>query len=103
MALIPAMREWYLVILLLVAVSALGILWRPLLGTLPLLALSVGTLVMQAGLAAKRTLLPNRPASRAVRYQQQILTAGPLLLSPPAPPSRPPPQRAPPRAPNSET
>src|SRR2546421_10947659 len=82
--LILTMPEWYLVILLLVAVSALGILWRPLLGTLPLLALSVGILVMQAGLAATRTLLPNRPASRAVRYQQQILTAVLYLLQPPA-------------------
>jgi len=80
--LIPTMPEWYLVILLLVAVSALGILWRPLLGTLPLLALSVGTLVMQAGLAATRTLLPGRPASRVVRYQQQILTAVLYLLQP---------------------
>src|SRR2546430_610902 len=52
--LILTMPEWYLVILLLVAVSALGILWRPLLGTLPPLALSVGTLVMQAALAATR-------------------------------------------------
>src|SRR5438093_3666404 len=64
------------------SVSALGMLWRPLLGTLPLLALSVGILVMQAGLAATRTLLPNRPASRAVRYQQQILTAVLYLLQP---------------------
>lgn len=82
MWLILTMPEWYLVILLLVAVSALGMLWRPLLGTLPLLALSVGILVMQAGLAATRTLLPNRPASRAVRYQQQILTAVLYLLQP---------------------
>src|SRR2546421_4946918 len=80
--LILTMPEWYLVILLLVAVPAPGILGRPLLAPLPLLALSVGTRVMQAGLAATRTLLPNRPASRAVRYQQQILTAVLYLLQP---------------------
>src|SRR2546429_1498851 len=82
MWLILTMPEWYLVILLLVAVSALGILWRPLLGMLPLLALSVGTLVMQAGLAAARAVFPNARPSRAEQITRWALTAWLYLLQP---------------------
>jgi GT2 family glycosyltransferase/PAS domain-containing protein len=38
---LPLMPEWYLVIVLLAGLSALGLLWPPLLATLPLLVLAV--------------------------------------------------------------
>jgi GT2 family glycosyltransferase len=44
--------EWYLIIIALAAISALGILWGPLLLALPLLALAVGASFIQAGLSA---------------------------------------------------
>ena len=49
LAALPLMPEWYLAILILALLSALGIAWSPLLAALPLLGLAVGALVVQAG------------------------------------------------------
>jgi hypothetical protein len=43
--------EWYLIIIALAAISALGILWGPLLLALPFHALVVGASFIQAGLS----------------------------------------------------
>jgi GT2 family glycosyltransferase len=48
LSLLPGMPEWYLLIVALGLLSALGVLWRPLFLTLPMLALAIGLLVGQA-------------------------------------------------------
>jgi GT2 family glycosyltransferase len=51
---LPLMPEWSLIMLLLSGLSALGILWRPLLLALPLLALSVVVVLIQAAVSASK-------------------------------------------------
>ena len=80
--LMPMMPEWYLVILLLGVVSALGTLWRPLLVALLPLALSVLAVMTQAGLAAARSVFPNARPSRAEQISRWALTAWLYLLQP---------------------
>ena len=80
--LMPAIPEWYLVILLLGMVSALGALWRPLLVALLPFALSVLVVVTQACLAAARAVLPDVPPLRAGRTKRWMLTASLYLLQP---------------------
>jgi hypothetical protein len=69
------MPEWYLVILGLVALSALSILWSPLLITLPLLGLAVGPPVAQSILSAAHASFPTEPRSHLDRLKLQGLTA----------------------------
>jgi GT2 family glycosyltransferase len=59
------MPEWYLVILVLAGLSLLGILWLPLLFTLPLFILASGMLLVQAGQSARVVThrIPTRGAS----------------------------------------
>jgi O-antigen biosynthesis protein len=60
---LPLMPEWYLVITALVALSALGLFWRPLLWTSPLLAAALGASFAQAVLASQRAEFRNPPKS----------------------------------------
>lgn len=53
LASLPLMPEWYLVIAALAAFSLLGVLWRPLLFALPLLAIAIALPVLQAIFAAR--------------------------------------------------
>jgi glycosyltransferase involved in cell wall biosynthesis len=75
------MPEWYLVIALLVALSALGALWSPLLAALPLATAATGLLVAQAFAGARRA---NRamPARRGRRLRSFLLTASLHMLQP---------------------
>ncbi len=59
---LPLMPEWYLTIAFLAVLSALGALWAPLLGALPLLLAATVALVADAGLGAARArfLVPGR-------------------------------------------
>ncbi|NUQ10859.1 MAG: glycosyltransferase [Gemmatimonadaceae bacterium] len=74
--------EWYLLILMLALLSALGLLWSPLLAALPFLFLTVSASVVHAALKA-RVPFPAAPAAstpwRAVRF---VLTAMLHLLQP---------------------
>jgi GT2 family glycosyltransferase len=82
---LPLMPEWYLLIALLTALSALGALWRPLLGALPVLALAVLTVIAQAVKSSARASLSARPgASRRRRLALRGLTATLFLVQPAA-------------------
>lgn len=75
------MPEWYLVIGALGALSALGVLWRPLLLTLPVLVLALGASITQACLCATRAPFP--PVGSLVsRLKLRALTAILHLLQP---------------------
>lgn len=76
------MPEWYLVILALAVLSLLGLLWSPLLLTLPLLALASGALVVQAGLSATHASFTSSPRTRLARLKLYSLTALLHLLQP---------------------
>ena len=55
MAALPLVPEYYLLIFLLLALSAGGIAWTPLLVGVPLLGLAVGALILDAALGAARS------------------------------------------------
>jgi GT2 family glycosyltransferase len=79
---LPLMPEWYLLILALVLLSALGALWAPLLLALPLLVLAVDASLVLAALSAARAPGTNGPRSRVARLKLRSLTAFLHLLQP---------------------
>src|SRR5262245_45538855 len=58
------MPEWYLLILALALASALGALWPPMLGALPLLALAIAGPVARAAIVSARLAIPGAPSRR---------------------------------------
>ncbi|HSH83062.1 MAG TPA: ABC transporter transmembrane domain-containing protein, partial [Herpetosiphonaceae bacterium] len=83
---LPLMPEWYLVVLALAALSALGALWTPLLFVLPLLVLAVGALLVQAGMSAAQASFAQEESgarlSRMDTVKRRGLTAFLHLLQP---------------------
>ena len=84
LAALPLMPEWYLAILTLALLSALGSEWSPLLVALPLLGLAVAAVLVQAGASAARARFRegNRSPRAAVKFYG--LTALLYLLQPAA-------------------
>ncbi|HKZ87370.1 MAG TPA: glycosyltransferase [Anaerolineae bacterium] len=83
LASLPLMPEWYLVSAVLFVMSALGILWTPLLFVaLPPLVLAMGASLVQAGLGAARASFASAPQSRITRLRLRILTACLYLIQP---------------------
>jgi GT2 family glycosyltransferase len=76
------MPEFYLLVCVLAGLSALGALWPPLLLTLPLLALSVAALFVQAAAGAARASFPSEPRSGWERLERLGLTTCLHLLQP---------------------
>jgi len=76
------MPEWYLVILALAALSALGFFWRPLLLGAPLLVAAVGALLAQAILNAAHSPVANPTMARLTRVRLRVLTALLHLIQP---------------------
>jgi O-antigen biosynthesis protein len=71
---LPLMPEWYLVIAALAVLSLIGLLWTPLLWTLPLLILAIGVSVLQASLDAAHASFPDPTQSRLKRLKMFLLT-----------------------------
>lgn len=67
--------EWYLVILALGVVSAFGVLWPPLLVTLPLFSGALGASMMHAIKGASRANFPTPVTSWTARARRYCLTA----------------------------
>ncbi len=61
---LPLMPEWYLIVFILLGLSALGMLWGPLLLTLPLLVLAASLPLMQAVLSASHASFPTESAKK---------------------------------------
>jgi GT2 family glycosyltransferase len=76
------MPEWYLVILALAMLALLGLLWTPLFLALPLFALALGAVVIQAGLSAAHASFPGAPRTRWIQLKLQGLTAVLHMLQP---------------------
>ncbi len=79
---LPIMPEWYLVIAGLGVLSALGVLWTPMLLALPLLALAIGAPLVQAARSGARASFASSPQTRLARLRLQSLTASLHLLQP---------------------
>ena len=82
LAALPLMPEWYLAILILALLSALGFAWPPLLAALPLLGFAVGALAVQAGVSAARARFHRAERSRRTTLKLYALTALLYLLQP---------------------
>jgi GT2 family glycosyltransferase len=72
---LPLMPEWYLGILLLAAVSALGTLWRPFLAALPFLVTALALPAAQAFISAYNAHFTTRPLTPARHAQLRAVTA----------------------------
>ena len=79
---LPLMPEWYLVLLVLLVLSALGLMWKPLLIALPLLAVAAGTTFSQAILSAIRSRATAPLSSCSEGVWQLPLTVFLHLLQP---------------------
>ena len=79
---LPLMPEWYLIIISLAALAALGVFWTPLLLALPLLLLAVGALFAQAGLSAAKASFTVAPRSRFAKLKLWALTTALHLMQP---------------------
>ena len=83
LASLPLMPEWYLVVLALGVLGALGTLWTPLLMTVPLLALAMAAPIGQAIASALPASFPG-VRSRLKRLELHALTAVLHLIQPAA-------------------
>lgn len=79
---LPRMPEWYLVIALLSALSAVGLYWAPLLAAFPLLTLAVATAVAQALSAAASAWSRQPAAARRSRWRDRGLVTLLFLAQP---------------------
>jgi glycosyltransferase involved in cell wall biosynthesis len=79
---LPLVPEWYLVIIALFGLSALGALWTPLLLALPLLALAGGTLLFESALGAARASFRSASRSRWRTFRLRVLTTFLHMLQP---------------------
>src|SRR5439155_20475981 len=68
---LPQMPEWYLMIAMLAALTALGLLWHPFLVALPLLGLALGASLVQACLGAARASFPAAPRTGLERLARR--------------------------------
>lgn len=76
------MPEWYVAIVALAGITALGVAWRPLFLAGALLVPAVGALLAQAALGARRASFQSRSASRFSKLARRVLTALLYLLQP---------------------
>ncbi|NEQ05175.1 MAG: glycosyltransferase [Moorea sp. SIO4E2] len=79
---LPTMPEWYLVILALAGLSSLGLLWKPMVWTVPFLLAAIAAPVTQAILSASKASFTTPVASRLPRFQLYSLTVLLYLLQP---------------------
>ncbi len=76
------MPEWYLVLSVLVVLSALGLMWKPLLTAAPILVVAAGTTLLQAVVSAVLSRASGPLRSRSEGAWQLPLTAFLHLLQP---------------------
>lgn len=82
MGALPLMPEWYLIILLLFALSALGIVWKPLLLAGPLAVAAILLSVAHAVMGGFESSFPTAPRPGFARLKRQALTVFLYLVQP---------------------
>ena len=81
---LPLMPEWYLVIAALAVISAMGLLWTPLLLAFPLCVLAAGALVFESALGGMRASFGGSRRGRMSRMRLRTITTLLYLLQPAA-------------------
>ncbi len=81
---LPLLPEWYLLILGLAGLTALGALWPPLHFAAVGVALALAAVIAQAARSAARTRLRDKPRSRLSRWKMRSLIFGLHLAQPAA-------------------
>ena len=81
---LPMMPEWYMVVAVLAGLTALGLLWEPLLVILPVLLLAAGVPVAEAVVTAVRAPFRDTDAGSAAGWKRRALTAALHLMQPAA-------------------
>jgi GT2 family glycosyltransferase len=79
---LPLMPEWYLLMLLLAQISALGFVWHPFLAAFPFLLLGIATLVYQACMGAAHATFPESRGRPLRRVRLRGLTGFLYLAQP---------------------
>ena len=79
---LPLMPEWFLVVAFLIALSALGLLWKPLLLFLPLSFLALGAVLFQAGVSGMRVNFNGVRKFKSQRLRYRLLTTWLHILHP---------------------
>jgi GT2 family glycosyltransferase len=79
---LPVMPEWYLVVFCLGGLSALGVLWRPLLFILPFFAVSVAMPAIQNAWHVAQIVFPKTSGSRLDQLKRYALTTFLFLAQP---------------------
>jgi GT2 family glycosyltransferase len=79
---LPLMPEWYLLVALLLVLTALGLAWAPMLVIAPLTLVAIAAPIAQAMLSASGAEFRTRPASAWKRLEMRALTALLHLLQP---------------------
>jgi glycosyltransferase involved in cell wall biosynthesis len=82
LSMLPLVPEWYLLLFALAGLSALGVIWTPLLLALPLFLVAAGALVLEATMGAARATFNHGPRSRLTRLRLRTLTAFLYTLQP---------------------
>ena len=82
LTILPAMPEWYLVVVALSGLSALALLWDKLLFAVPLLFIAAGATLRQAVISSAQAAFPSNPRSPFARAGLYTLTAFLHLLQP---------------------
>ena len=79
---LPQMPEWYLMIAILLALSALSFFWGPIKLLLPVLIIAALPPLTQACVSAMRAPFPDTRSHRGARTKRRLLTAALHLLQP---------------------
>lgn len=82
LASLPLMPEWYFAVLLLAGLTALGVLWAPLLLAAPLLVAAAAAPLAQAVVSAAAAEFPDNGSTRSARIRLRALTAAMHVVQP---------------------
>jgi GT2 family glycosyltransferase len=81
---LPFLPEWHLVVVALTLLSILSFAWAPLVAAVPLLVLSVGSVVVECARGAKRAVLRGDSSDTGTRLRRRALIGALHFLQPPA-------------------
>ena len=81
---LPLMPEWYLAVLILAFAAGIGVIWPPMLGAVPLLALAVAIPVAHVVAGARRGMATRSDVRGRRRAQLMVLTTWLHLIQPAA-------------------
>jgi len=82
LSVLPTMPEWYLILLLLAAVSLLGFLWSKLFWAMPVLLAAISISIAQAVWSAAHSVYPAVSRTRASLWKRYFLTTCLHLIQP---------------------